>query len=147
MNLLMTEAVKKLDNTIKAILPLHSCNVLFATREEAESAAEKLKMKIGENSLRIVDLYSPPSKPAYYDSVHQDKVVLRDVPKEATPEDFASLFPDALAVVIYKNTFPASNFCHAYIGFENAKRVAEILTPAIYTIAGRKIISVPCYSI
>jgi hypothetical protein len=38
------------------------------------------------------------------------RVVLRDVPKEATPEDFASLFPDALAVVIYKNTFPASKF-------------------------------------
>lgn len=104
----------------------------FATREEAESAAEKLKTKIGENGLRLVDVYSLPSKAA--NSVPQDKwvilslftcftiifltiriiillrVVLRDVPKEASLKDFVSQFPDANAVVIYKNTFPASKF-------------------------------------
>jgi hypothetical protein len=38
------------------------------------------------------------------------RVVLRDVPKEASLKDFVSQFPDANAVVIYKNTFPASKF-------------------------------------
>lgn len=84
--------MKKLDTTIEAILPVHryltatysrfkayknklvfpnSCNVRFATREEAESAAEKIKTKIGENGLRLVDVYSLPSKAA--NSVPQDK--------------------------------------------------------------------------
>jgi hypothetical protein len=43
--------------------------------------------------------------------------VLRDVPKEASLKDFASLFPDAFAVVIYKNTFPASKFWYNNVLF------------------------------
>ncbi|XP_046657359.1 uncharacterized protein LOC124350617 isoform X2 [Daphnia pulicaria] len=137
------EAVKKLDTTIEAIFPVYSGILRFATRKEAESAAEKLKTKIGENSLRSADVGYLRSS---YNKVPQDKVVLRDVPKNVSCFDIISQFPDANAVVIYKKTFPASKFCHAYLGFDTAERAAEILSSTDLKIAGKKVYVFPAYS-
>lgn len=96
------------------------------------------------------------------------RVVLRDVPKDASIKDIASLFPEAVSYFLYDKTFPASKFwyfkinlyyfreykkknrnylftSHAALRFKNTERVAEILKCKFLNIAGKKVYVFPAY--
>ncbi|XP_057378392.1 uncharacterized protein LOC130700366 [Daphnia carinata] len=135
------KAIEKITDTPGTVVPLYSCTAQFATRKEAVDAVGRLKSKIGENSLRLVNLYFDPLSTVK--NVELDKIVLRDVPKNVTVKDFVTQFPKAISVVIYKKTFPASKFCHAHVGFASQKEAAEVLYLTDLKIGDRKVYIFP----
>lgn len=147
------DTVKKLDSKILEVLPLKDnscCKVQFASPEEAMSAAGRLKNLIRKTGLRQVDGFAGSTATKLGTSttnaiIYHDQVVLRDVPKDASIKDIASLFPEAVSYFLYDKTFPASKFCHAALRFKNTERVAEILKCKFLNIAGKKVYVFPAY--
>ncbi|KAK4012734.1 hypothetical protein OUZ56_024970 [Daphnia magna] len=135
--------ILKKTGAMEVVLPLYSCTAQFATRKEAVDAVGRLKIKIGENALRFVNLYCESLTTDK--NLHPNKIVLRDVSKNVALKDFVTQFPNAISVVIYKKTFPASNFCHAHVGFGTLKEAAEARELTDLKIAGRKVYIFPAY--
>ncbi|KAI9553403.1 hypothetical protein GHT06_021306 [Daphnia sinensis] len=147
------DTIKKLDSKILEVLPLKDnscCKVQFASPEEAMSAAGRLKNLIRKTGLRQVDGFAGSTAtklgtPTTNAIIRHDQVVLRDVPKDASIKDIASLFPEAVSYVLYDKTFPASKFCHAALRFKSTERVAEILKCKFLNVAGKKVYVFPAY--
>ncbi|XP_057378394.1 uncharacterized protein LOC130700368 [Daphnia carinata] len=148
------DTVKKLDSKILEVLSLKDnscCKVQFESPEEAMAAAGRLKNLIRKTGLRQVDGFAGSTATKLGTSttdaiIHPDQVVLRDVPKDASIKDFASLFPEAISYVLYDKTFPASKFCHAALRFKNTERVGEILKCKFLNIASKKVYVFPAYA-